>query len=222
MTTTHAGEDVLTFILPGSWLRIPLAEPDARKEAISRAALVAFGRSDEHASLRQAFRQELTRAAVASADAGASGWYIASQIIEGVPLPVTLTVTLSEPIIALSRNNERNLLLLQTTMSHFEKSGWVEDPWHDEIGGSVVARRAKTTAPTSEVSDLTTLPTSPTYTVMYWLTVPHEPRIATLAFGTTQPTLRSSLLELFDAVVSSVRFPHSETQPDTLPLDGER
>ena len=122
MTTTHAGEDVLTFILPGSWLRIPLAEPDARKEAISRAALVAFGRSDEHASLRQAFRQELTRAAVASADAGASGWYIASQIIEGVPLPATLTVTLSEPIIALSRNNERNLLLLQTTMSHFEKS----------------------------------------------------------------------------------------------------
>ena len=103
MTTTHAGEDVLTFILPGSWLRIPLAEPDARKEAISRAALVAFGRSDEHASLRQAFRQELTRAAVASADAGASGWYIASQIIEGVPLPATHRHTLGSDHRALAK-----------------------------------------------------------------------------------------------------------------------
>ena len=85
----------LRFTLPGEWWRVPLDDDDTVARS-ARAMVKTLYKGDETAQLRAEVRQLVAEAASEAKDAGAQMFYFATQVVPGVPVPLTLATYFPE------------------------------------------------------------------------------------------------------------------------------
>jgi len=190
------------FALPGTWVRIDLSSADSTKASIHHAAERIVGRADAAAQLRADIRSQFELAADAAQQSNALEYYVAQEITPGVPLSASLSVHL--PRLDLARLNEFGLAELAGVLGVGVEAGALPDGEKTLDGPEVTVVRQTfhrlLTAPDSEVE-------LPTLRADYWVAAAHPARISLLSFTTAFVDLEAELLELFDAIVQSTRWP---------------
>ena len=206
-------EPEFTFMLPGNWWRVSLTDEESRQADIRSIARDAFGKADNVARLRADLRAELLRATELAVDGDADSMYFAREVIQGVPLPVSLVVTYTADYAGISPiQPERNLETLVNSVDR------IDDDSHDEadddyvLGESAVVRRIRFQEP-KEIDDSEIAGRAPSLSVNYWITVPKRNRVLVMAFQTAFTELKEPLLDLYNAIVESIRWNVPDREP---------
>lgn len=211
------GRPSVDFMLPGRWWHIALGETEdvaAQVRAMTRSVV---GSQDDRARLRRELAQEVSRAASAAAQAHATDFYFAVEVIPGVPIPAFLAIYWPQLPAGLS------LLLgpaaassaLAASLRTAQPDAEVVDLGGDEVG--VV--RSVTTIATSLEAALEahdgTEARGPgdgrDVVVSYWALRSDAPRPLLLSFTSPLASMKGELVELFDAIVGTVTW----TEPTT-------
>lgn len=190
-----------TFAMPGTWSRLDLRSDAAMLRGIRRIADQSFGSADELASLRHEFRAMLTEIAETSRTQHAVDLYFAREITPGVPMPVSLAVFLPE--IDDARFSSLGVEELRTAVSAV-----VSQPG-DEKNESVPLATVVQAARRTRVRTVPESEHTPRYDLLqadYWLAAARPNRIALLSFSTALADFEEEMLELFDAIVKTVRW----------------
>ncbi len=189
----------LRFRLLGSWHAVLLNELESR-DLVSEFVASVVGKRDIDATLRARMRQDLTTA-IATAQAGhARAMFIATEVVPGLPMPVTLTVY-SPPRMHMSPAVGTSP---ETVMAVLKKSFAATGMAHlgtareSSIPGSRILRL-------HHVDDHD-LPEQPelhtrTLTADYWYTVPGSKQVVVATFSTPMGDIPNLMLDYFDAVV---------------------
>lgn len=200
--------------LPGTWWRIPLESEADTEKAIKRLIEDSVGRSDELSTLRRQLRGHLSEAADRARAGGGEVMFFAQEIIEGVPLPVSLTVLRPELDldVMLASQPDRNLPILERVLKRSDQES-VRDHWRAFVsrGAAIVRSTASTTG---SISDEEGTPDAPALMVDYWVVASGSIRPIVFTFSTSMPQLADSLRELFDAIIESIEW------PAVLPAEG--
>ena len=188
-----------TFVLPGRWWTLKTAGSETQMVAAIKAEVErTVGRSDDRASLRREVRTQLLDAAHEARRLGADRLYIAEEITAGVPFSASLTVVKPdlEPLMQGTLENRRSeLASLAPNSSRPELCDFVEFP---------LAR-------TVSISHQESTESAPTLQVDYLLASPYTGDVLIFAFATAFVSLHEEVVELFDAILSTVSFPEPAT-----------
>jgi hypothetical protein len=197
----------IEFVLPGSWQLLPVADEAAAKRAIGRVAEQAVGRADDRARLRAELRAGFTAAADRARTAGGEAMWICAEIAPGVPFPAS--IVLYRPPLAI--RHEDSLDRRRSALHEL-----VGEPRGDVVesdlilGGQPAVRRAETVSgPATEEPDA---PTVETVECDYWIAQPDGRGVLLLVFACGMPLLKDKLVELFDLIVSTLRW-SERTEP---------
>ncbi len=194
--------------LPGGWFSIDPADPDRRSAQIHQLVDAKIGSDPSRAGIRQALLDTLEAQAAAAADEDA--WLLAIGALEmfDPPIPVSLVGARCP-----GTTTGHGLELLIST---------VEDQHPDaalDLGDGPcgpVLRSLRTTT-TADV---------PMTLARYWTDLGlGDDRLVSMSFTVPERTFAAPLLELFDAVVSTLRITDAGTgwlvsEPFPLPLEG--
>ncbi|MCU1474137.1 hypothetical protein [Amnibacterium sp.] len=191
----------IEFVLPGSWRFVPVADESAAKRAIGRITEQTVGRADERARLRADIRARFTAAADRARGAGGEAMWICDEITPGVPLPAS--IVLYRPALTVrheeSAEHRRTALheLLAEPRSDVAESDLVS-------GGQPAVRRAETVS--GPATDEPNAPVVETVECDYWIVQPDGRGVLLLVFACGMPLLRDKLIELFDLIVTTLRW----------------
>lgn len=192
-------DDVASFVLPGRWWALPTTGPETQLLArVKRHVERAVGTADDRATLRREVRTQLLDAARAAREMGADHVYLAEQLADGVPFPATLLVV---------RAGERQRL--HGTVAERAQALLAVLP--ADKTPAVVDSVAFPLARNVEVGS-TALPQSADeyeggVKVHYWLASPLTGELMLFAFSCPLIALHEQVVDLFDAIMSTVRFP---------------
>jgi hypothetical protein len=195
------------FALPGTWGRINLATDATTLSSIRRVVEHSVGRDDKLASLRADLRKRFQEAAKIAREGSAVDFHIALELAPGVPLPAWLAVFLPEihagdferlGLSELEAFLDAGLATVQTNDPTASKKFDVERT-HAVRQAFHRVREATENEPALDLLQ-----------VDYWLAAAHPNRIALLTFTTNFVELETQMLELFDAVISTVRWPATD------------
>lgn len=205
MTGRKAPE--LEFVLPGTWWDLPVTDPDAATRRIQQLVTEAVGKADKDAEVRRRLRSGLQEAVDTARKNAAQQIYLAREVTPGVPLSASLAVYW--PDVAKMPDDVASSPKLARAFLKAALNGG-PDPLGEED-------EEEFSLPTTDVLRRTFLSLSEleaggdkaeggTLRVDYWLTVPDRERFALLSFSSSFVSLKSELLNLFDAVVSTVKW----------------
>jgi hypothetical protein len=207
----------LEFALPGFWWHIPLVEPEGIKRTIHTIVESAIGRADDRAELRRELREQLRGSAESAAAAGGREFYLAREIQPGIPLSAAISVywpLLKAVPSDVAKNGKLLRGFLKATLADSDGSAAPLTEQEFSVGESAVLRRdflvLSEPGPDNEERG--------TFRVDYWLTVPGKPRVVLLAFSSSFVTMREQLNELFDAIVTTVRWGDLSAIPDEVEI----
>ena len=191
------------FALPGTWARVDLGSEALLKSTVKRAVAALVGPADAAAALRADMRRHFEIVAQRAQEDGAVEFYIARQIVPGVPLSGTLAVT--TPEIDLVRLNQAGLPDLSSVLavSVDEMSGATAKG--KPIEGAEITAVRQTYRRNLAATDV-----SPELRILqadYWVAAARPARLAVMSFTTAFVELEPEMLSLFDAIVSSTRWP---------------
>ena len=188
--------------MPGTWARVDLGDDAVLKASVRRAVAALVGSADVAASLRADMRRQFEVVAQKARSDGAIEFYIARQVVPGVPLSGTLALML--PKIDLARLDQAGLPGLADVLgATVDEMGGAPRGKHVE-GPEITAVRQtyrRTIASTESSPELRILQAD------YWIATPRPARLAVMSFTTAFVDLESEMLGLFDAIVSSTRWP---------------
>lgn len=195
------------FVLPGTWGRVNLDSEAASRRSIRKLAESATGRKEELASVRNELRDRLQTAADAAREGGASDFYIAFELAKGIPLPAWLAVF--EPEI---ESTDFAALGLDELTKLLEAGASVVGTGEN---AEVVASQPSTKMHavrhswrrTAHVAEGDVEKDFELIEADYWLAATDPNRIALLTFSTAYAEYEEEMLSLFDAVVSTIRWP---------------
>lgn len=195
------------FVLPGTWGRVNLDSEAASRRSIRKLAESATGRKEELATVRNELRDRLQTAADAAREGGASDFYIAFELAKGIPLPAWLAVF--EPDI---ESTDFAALGLQELTKLLEVGASVVGTGED---ADVVVSQPSTKMHavrhswrrTAHVAEGDIEQDFELIEADYWLAATDPNRIALLTFSTAYAEYEEEMLGLFDAVVSTIRWP---------------
>lgn len=202
----------LSFTLPGSWWHIPLEDEQGIAGRVRAMMTGIIGRDDQQAQLRHELKAKVVSAATAAREADASDFYFAREIVPGVPIPVSLGVY--APDIPVGLSSEASAIAAAESLSMSMQR--VDDDLHLVPAGgpdTAVLRGHKilrggelAVAEQEEAGQLI---------VSYWLIQKGSGRVPLLSFATPLHAMADEMLELFDAIVSTVTTAdvHSEHTP---------
>jgi hypothetical protein len=187
----------LDFVLPGTWWRLPLNESAAATEAaIDRVLLSAIGRRDQDAQLRAELREQLRALVSAGREVRAEQVHFAKDLVGALPFPVSLTVSWPElPVTPRGTVAERAEILASAIPGSLEPSIIEFD--HHAATRTVSVRPAHVAAD-GERLDL------PHLDVNYWVAVDGFEKVPVFTFATALVAHEAEIIELFDAIVSTV------------------
>ena len=190
-------EDRTTFVLPGTWWTMKTDSSETQMVAsIKNEVERTVGRSDDRAALRREIRTQLLDAAHEARRLGAARLYIAEEITPGVPLSASLTVVVTDidPVTG-GTVEERAAGLANLLGDDAEVCDFVEYPL---VRTTRVSDRGDETVPLLKAD--------------YLLTSPVSGEVLMFAFASAFVAIKDDVLELFDAILTTVDFPeHAAT-----------
>lgn len=192
------------FALPGTWGRINLASEATMRSSTRTVIERSVGRNDQLASLRADLKKRFHAAGELARANGAVDFHIALELAPGVPLPAWLAVFLpiieAEDLDRLGPADFTEVLNLGLSVS---QDGVAKATTTLESTHLHAVRQAfrRFTAATEDEPALELLQ------VDYWLAAAEPNRIVLLTFTTHLVEYESQMLELFDAVIATVRWP---------------
>ena len=181
------------LLTPADWYRIPLHPATRRESSIKAMVDRQFTGIDNQPILRRKTEDELQGAAEAGAEQGGAALYLSYLDAAGVPLSASLLVSL------LPQTHERATAALTT---HGEAT--VVD-----LPAAGRATRRRRTERSKESRKLGS--TFPDTIVEYFVPVPGRAELLLLTFSTPLEPLADEMVELFDAVAGTLRWPRPAT-----------
>ncbi|WP_168626569.1 MULTISPECIES: hypothetical protein [unclassified Cryobacterium] len=200
----------LRFRLPGDWWATSLLDREAAIAAATRLIRHRIGTTDDRSALRARLRREFT-AAIDEAIAGnGQSMFLAIQLVDGLPLPITITVYLLdvELVPAVGTRGDRVLGILRQGLEGSADTG---DLTALELAGTSALRRDRIRA--TAVGSGDDSGSLDVLIVDYWLAVPDTKRVVLVNFSTSMAGLREHLLPFFDALMR-VAYWEKQQQPD--------
>jgi hypothetical protein len=199
------------FSLPGTWGRINLASDATMHSSIRKVVEHSVGRDDKLASLRADLRNRFREAAEVARAGDAVDFHVALELAPGIPLPAWLGVFLPQldqsEFDVLGLGELKAALEFASASTGGDRSAGSKDFELDRVRAVRHAfhrvRAATETEPALELLQ-----------VDYWLAAVAPARIALMTFTTNYVEFEEQMLELFDAVISTVRWPIPQIRPD--------
>ncbi len=87
MTKQLRMNDGMRIVLPGTWVRIPLEDPDETQAFVKRLVKRQTGVADRLARIRRETAQDLLRSARDAVQVGVHTYFMSLEILPGVPFP---------------------------------------------------------------------------------------------------------------------------------------
>lgn len=202
----------LRFRLPGDWWATSLLDREAAVAAATRLIRHRIGTTDDRSALRARLRREFT-AAIDEAIAGnGQSMFIAIQLVDGLPLPITITVYLLdvELVPAVGTRGDRVLGILRQGLEAATDHD-AGDLTELELAGTSALRRDRIRSTTVGCGDDSG--SLDVLIVDYWLAVPETKRVVLVNFSTSMAELWEHLLPFFDAILR-VAYWEMPPQPD--------
>lgn len=183
----------LRIVLPGSWVHVPLANPEATKTFAQRVMRQQVGRDDRLARLRRDGVQQICELAEKARVSQAHTLAMATEIAPGIPFAASLVgrdEDWPEPEAGASQDED----LATRLLASFPGSEILEIP-------AGVAARVQSSGVLRGKEEQTS-----SVEVLYRIARPDSDRLLVLRF--TAPDLGSpgTIAQLFDAIAGSVEF----------------
>jgi hypothetical protein len=198
-----------TFVLPGSWGRINLASEAATQRSVRKVLEHVTRRRDDMADTRQKLRQRIEKAADTARGAGATDFYLAFSLTPKVPLPAWISVFTptieSTDFDALGLGELRSFLDAGTRQWGPDGAAVTTGDVSPDDGPIHVVRHSWRR--TVDVVEGDAEQSFDFVEADYWLAAANPNRIALLTFSTALAEYEEEMLSLFDAVVSTIRWP---------------
>ncbi len=187
--------------LPADWWATPLADEATWRRAVEALLDRQFDGWQDNPLLRSELRRTISAQAEAAAAAGAQLLALSLQQVHGVPVPASLVLSRIDVAVDAGEDVLGDLQeSLRPNPDAPLPAGTSLDLARLPVGRTL--RRVQTQATAIEPGQ----EPLPTLTADYWLEHPAGDAVLHLAFSTPLVALRDSLLELFDAVVSALRW----------------
>lgn len=206
----------LRFRLPGDWWAVDLHERDAAVASAHRLARHRIGPQDDRVLLRERVTRELTEAIDAAIRAGGQSMFIAINILDGVPLPISFGVYLPEVGMtpAIGTDPDRVLDILEQGVQHVATAEHA-DPGDPADRVRIALPETKATrihrVRAIDVGSGEDAGTLETLIVDYWVAVPGTKRVMLVSFTTSMAALQEQLLQFFDAIMRAARWESAPT-----------
>lgn len=218
MTATAEALPTLRFRLPGDWWAVDLKDRDAAVASAHRLARHRVGPQDDRVLLRQRVTHELTEALDAAIRAGGQSMFIAINILDGVPLPISFAVYLPEVGMtpAIGTDPDRVLDILERGIEQVA-SGEHADPGDPADRIRIALAETKATrlhrVRVIDVGSGDDSGTLETLVVDYWVVVPGTKRVLLVSFSTSMAALQEYLLQFFDAIMRAAVWDRADPAP---------
>lgn len=198
----------LRFRLPGDWWLIPLADREAAVASATRLIRQRIGTQDDRATLRARLSRDLA-AAIDEAIAGnGQSMLIAVQIVETVPIPISITVYLPDVSMspAIGTSADRVLDILEQGLEGLDvpEIGDLGELERVALKGTTALRSVRTRQIEVGTGDDRGL--MDVLVVDYWVAVPGTKRVVLANFSTSYAELREQMLVFFDAIMRAAYF----------------
>lgn len=200
------------FELPGKWGRINLRSEASIQRSIRRVLDEVTRRRDDLVEPRAELRRRFQKAAEIAKEGGATDFYVAFQLVPTIPLPAWVAVFTPE----IESTDFAALGLGELTQ--FLDRGMAK--WGDPDAEV----RSATTGSAGEIHavrhswrrvvDVVEGEVEQRFEFVeadYWLAAREPNRIALLTFSTALADYEQEMLALFDAIVSTIRWPAPDT-----------
>lgn len=208
----------LHLSFPGVWHEIDLSDEASTKGSIEKIAIDSCGVGDEAAKARVFLKEKLKRAAREARDGSASAVYLGSELVPGVPLPVTLTVfephdLRMSPAVGADAGQVLHILR-QGLTGRFEELSDIdggnfsalrtviredEDRWYEDGDGNASPDEASYRVEADQIKIRR-------LRVDYWCHVPGTKSAIIVSFATDLSAIENVLLVLFDAMIGAAHF----------------
>lgn len=206
----------LRFRLPGDWWSVELHDRDTAVASAHRLVRHRIGPQDDRALTRARLTRELTEAVDAAIRAGGQSMFIAIQILEGVPLPISFAVYLPEVSMtpAFGTDPDRVLDILERGIEQVASAEHADpgDP-ADRIRLALAETKA-TRLHRVRVIDVGSgddTGTLETLVVDYWVAIPGTKRVLLVSFSTSMAALQEYLLQFFDAIMRAAAWDRTDS-----------
>jgi hypothetical protein len=198
------------FVLPGKWARIPLASEATTLSSIRRMTEQLTNRMDQLATLRAEIRARFVKAAEVARSGGATDLFIGLELMPGIPLPAWIAVY---PV------DHETVNFDELGFGDFAKAVGFAAGEAPEGG---TKEESDVTSPTpihavrhawrrtTEVVEDDVEQTFQFIEADYWIAAAHPNRLALVTFSSALAEYEAEIFELFDAVISTVRWPAPE------------
>lgn len=200
----------IRFALPGSWARIPLESQAEALRAVRKLTEQVTGRKEELATLRAELRARFTKVVETAREGGAKELYVGLELVPGIPLPAWAAVFPADPEqLELSSvgfsDLARGLDFAVGTPPESGTSETSDDPRTRVHAVRHAWRR------TTDVSADGVERTFELIEADYWIAAAEPNRVALITFSTALAEYEQEMLELFDAVIGTLRWPVPES-----------
>jgi len=194
------------FSLPGRWLRVPLSSEAAMRTSIRKTMDELTNRRDELARVRAELRERFTAAAELARSGGASDLFLGLELMPGLPLPAWIAVFPADyenaDFDALGFGDFTKALDLAAGPAPSGGSRTESDI--DAPTAIHVVRHAWRR--TTEVVEADVETTFEFVEADYWIAAREPNRLALVTFSTALAEYEAEMLELFDAIISTVKW----------------
>lgn len=204
------------FVLPGKWGRINLDTEATTQRSIRKVVEEATGRRDDLAPIRAELRARFQKAADVAREGGATDFYVAFQLTTTIQLPAWISVFTPEidstDFAALGLDELREFIDSGT-------KDWGGEPGEKPAAKTVDTERIHAVRHSwrrrVEIEEGETKEQVTFVEADYWIAATNPNRIALLTFSTALAEHEESMLALFDAIITTLRWPGHE-DPDAV------
>lgn len=194
------------FSLPGRWLRVPLSSEATMRATIRKAMDELTKRRDDLATVRAELRERFIAAAELARNGGASDLFLGLELMPGLPLPAWIAVFPADYETAdfASIGFGEFTKALDIAAGPAPSGGSRTEGDVDAPTAIHVVRHAWRR--TTEVVEADIEETFEFVEADYWIAAKEPNRLALVTFSTALAEYEEEMLELFDAIISTVKW----------------
>ena len=208
LSTPPSPLPTLRFRLPGDWWAVSLSDRDAALASAKRLVRHRVGTQDDRAALRARLVRDFGLAIDEATTGGGQQLLIAIQIVETVPLPITIAVYLPDLDLVPAIGTRAEVVLDVLEQGLDAREGPDADRTRVDAAGHPAIRenriRRIDAGGGNDRAPLDTLVAD------YWLPVPGHKRFVLVSVSTPFAELQEAMLQFFDAIVRAAYWQSAE------------